>query len=823
MKHILLYVFFFNSLFAFADYESKLSKEIGYFLHHKDYEEAIRILNEPSNKNLNNAEWNYLMGKCHYLSESPDSAFTYLRIADSLGSDHSEIQFILGEMHHLNNEFDIAKNHYLIYQQSEESQGKEALVDPATLSKRIEECENGIYYLAQAKQVPIENLGSTINSEYPDYAPVISADEQTLFFTSRRPNSTGGYKDASDGWHMEDIYICIKDNNNEWTEPQQLPSYINSIGHDANIGLSPDGQRLFIYKDDELEEGLAGDIYESNWKFDRWSTPLLMHDPINTRHWETGVSITPDEKTLYFSSNRPGGYGGLDIYSVQQLPNGEWALPQNLGPNINTEHDEESPFIHPDGRTLYFSSEGHSSMGGFDIFFSELDDTLWSEPENLGYPLNTAQNELYFVLSADARRGYFSGVRDQTFGDKDIYVANLPERPVQIILLKGKVVDKQTDKPLATLIKVFDNKSKDLIYVLNSNGVNGRFSSILPPHKNYNVQIEVEQAGYAHYSINIHIPEQEEFVEVDTVIRLQREDSVHVVSLLPNIFFKLNLAEIDSSSILELDALAARMFKNPKMNLEVAVHSYSQNSSKANKSLSQQRADVIKKELVDRGVSDKRIFPVGYGEFFPTEMEKRKWESEGVRPRDRVEAIIIPAYEASLNPDFDGYYYKQGYDEFDYEPDEEGLMQGDSVLANNDSGEQNPTTDIDGDDDTETLEPGQLPKMDDLTIHFRFNKIYFREKPDSVFAEVIAIMEANPEIHIEIQSFTDTVGHPDYNLFLSQIRADHAMKTMIEQGADPNRLSAKGYGPIKPKYSNKTDEGRKNNRRAEFMPFFKED
>ncbi len=848
MKGIFLVFCLLTFSLANAQFNKKTEKEVGYFIHHKDYKEAFRILNLPENKKPENPNWNYLTAKCHYDLINYDSAFSYFIRAEKAGYEGIEINYYLGDLYHLSDSFELAKTHFSKFLNAFSEDDTHPLADKGEIEKRIEECNYGIDFKKEAKNIEIHNLGNTINCEYPDYAPVISADEQTLFFTSRRPNSTGGLVDGRDGWNMEDIYLCQKDSNNNWTKPEQLPGYINSNGHDANIGLSPDGQSLFIYRDNELGSGLSGNIYESVWKFNRWSTPLLLPEPVNTQYWETGVSTTPDEKTLYFSSNRPGGYGGLDIYKVKLLPNGTWAKPENLGPEINTPYNEESPFIHPDAKTLYFSSQGHSSMGGFDIFMSSLEDSTWSEPENLGYPLNTAQNELYFVLSADARRGYFSGIRDETFGDKDLYIANLPERPVQIILLKGRVVDKETEKPLATLIKVYDNASKKLIYVLNSNGVNGRFSSVLPPHRNYNVQVEVEQRGYAHYSVNIHIPDQKEFVEIDTIIRLMRDDTLHTITLLPNIFFKLNLAELDSTSELELDALAKRLFDNPSMNLEIAVHTFSQNSKSENLDLSQRRANAIKQALISRGVAGNRLFPVGYGNQYPRDDEKGPWENEGIKPDDRVEAIIIPSYNDQMEPAKDGFYYINAYKPFvlSIKPEEADMLAGNSIEESNNNDDISETgkdkSDLISDvsiinaplDEKESEGAGEdqiksgnigedAPDLSDLRVFFIVNKIYFRIDPDTVLDGLIILMKERPDLDIIVNCYTDTIGHPDYNKFLSQIRADNVKKALVKKGADPNRIITKGHGEINPIASNSTRPGRMKNRRAEFEAVKRQD
>jgi Tol biopolymer transport system component len=350
--------------------------------------------------------------------------------------------------------------------------------------------------VSKPSSIKVINLGDTINSEYADYGPVLTADQQMLIFTSARPNTTGGEIDESDGRYYEDIYISYKLNSG-WTAPLGIGPGINTNGHDASISLSPDGQKLLIYRYDQdlLSSGIPGDLYVSKLKGTTWTNATKLPQSINTRAWEPSACYSADERSLFFSSNREGGKGGTDLYMVRQLPNGEWALPMNLGDKLNTPFDEDSPFIHPDGKTLYFSSNGHKTMGGYDIFVSRYDDEKkeWSTPENLGYPINTAHDDIHFTLTADGRRVYFSSIRPEGKGDNDIYYADMNTEAADVVVIKGIVSDSVTKQPKEALIIVYDTNTNELIGKYNSNSSTGKYIIILSEGRKYNITVEAEK------------------------------------------------------------------------------------------------------------------------------------------------------------------------------------------------------------------------------------------------------------------------------------------------------------------------------------------
>ncbi|MGB4230367.1 MAG: tetratricopeptide repeat protein, partial [Bacteroidales bacterium] len=345
------------------------------------YNEALDYYLKANLFNPDNAELNYKIGICYLYTADKDKAVEHLEKSYQLKSDVTEdITYYLGMAYHQNFNFDQAINYYRKYLDVLNPRNRDKYLNE--INKKIEECKNGKEIVKDTVKVIIDNLGETVNSIYPDYAPVISADESMLIFTSRRPTNIGGLRDPMTGKFFEDIYIAYLEEWGNWllTQPG---APLNDKYHDATIGLSPDGQTLYLYKGDN-----GGDIYVSYLKGRNWTIPEALPSPINTKYHESSASLGPDGRTLYFVSDRPGGIGGRDIWFSRKDNSGYWSSPINLF-DINTPYDEEGVFIHPDGRTLYFSSKGHNSMGGYDIFRSVYQDGKWSKPVNLGYPINT--------------------------------------------------------------------------------------------------------------------------------------------------------------------------------------------------------------------------------------------------------------------------------------------------------------------------------------------------------------------------------------------------------------------------------------------------
>lgn len=341
--------------------------------------------------------------------------------------------------------------------------------------------------VAHPVDLKIRNLGAGINSDAHDYCPLVTADGNTMYFTSRREGSLGNLKDAS-GRAFEDIYTATC-TDGDWGVAMNAGRPLNTAGMDATVGLSRDGHEMIIYRADA--NALDGDLFLAAKELGTWKPPVRMTDAINGPYHDPSATISADGTEIYFTSDRPGGFGGRDLYRIRRLPNGEWSLPLNLGPKINTSFDEDAPFMHNDGTTLFFSSNGHNTMGGFDIFKATLTDpdrNVWATPENMGYPLNTVNDDIYFCLSADGRTGYFSSERPNGMGGQDIYQAVFPVSQIEFQLVRGVVVN-GTDEPLKAQITLTrpGNNEPEGTYLTNER--TGRYLMALRPGTDYRIQV----------------------------------------------------------------------------------------------------------------------------------------------------------------------------------------------------------------------------------------------------------------------------------------------------------------------------------------------
>ncbi len=478
-------------------------------------------LNELDPKN---AHISYKVGRAYLLINGKKSeAVPYLEKAVSAVSAKAKDNFkeskapqdaffYLGRAYHLDSQFDNAIAAYRKYLEVENGLSKDKV---AEVEWMIQTCLNGKLIVDSPISATKENLGETINSIYDEYAAVVDATESMLIFTSRRPTSTGGLLDLDDKYY-EDIFVSQKNEDGTWGKPMSIGSRINTEGHEATIGLSADGQELYIYRDDFGD----GNIYVCELKGGSWGEPTLLNENINSVFRETHATVSADGQTLFFTSDR-SGEGKMDIFRSRRLPNGEWAVAENLGDVVNTKYDEEAPFIHPDGKTLFFSSKGHSSMGGYDIFFSIQENGKWSTPMNIGHPMNTADDEYFFVMSTDGKRAYYSSSSGQGYGGKDIYLVNLDtEREIPLTVYKGEIVaDQNGQRPKDVSIKVTDNESGELFGVYKPRQDNGRFVLILHPGQNYN--ISYESMGYLYKSEKLFVPENTSYFEINRAIQLK--------------------------------------------------------------------------------------------------------------------------------------------------------------------------------------------------------------------------------------------------------------------------------------------------------------
>jgi outer membrane protein OmpA-like peptidoglycan-associated protein len=608
------------------------------------YKDAIPFYLKAQQFNPKNAELNFKLGKCYLKSPFKQNALPYLQKALELSPTvNPEIDLLLGMAYHLAMEWEKAITFYTNHKNRVmQSSDPNAI---AEIQNRISQCIKGRELVKTPIRVFIDNLGPNINTQYNEYGGVVSADESVLLFTARRPNSTGGAVDPNLNEHFEDMYIAYKQADGQWTTAVNLPKTVNSNDHDAVSAIAADGQRFIIY----LGSVNAGDLFESVLTGSEWSKPEPLGKNINTKYHEPSGCYSPDGNMLYFVSDMPGGEGQHDIYVARRDPKGKWGTPTNIGKTINTRFNEESVFMHPDGKTLFFSSQGHESMGGFDIFKTVYDasNNTWSTPKNIGYPINTTDDDVFFVLSASGRHGYYMSYENSGgFGGRDLYKITFlgPEKPMiqnnednliashtepireiitapavqlteaKLTLLKGIIFDQFTQKPLEAIIEIVDNRAGEIIATFQSNSATGNYLVTLPAGKNYGITVKKE--GYLFHSENFDIPDTAAFRQVKKDIGMNQIE-VGKKIVLNNIFYDFDKATLRSESKTELQRLIALLNEYPTMKIELGAHTDSRGTNEYNQVLSANRAKSVVDYLIQGGITPGRLVSKGYGEEQP--------------------------------------------------------------------------------------------------------------------------------------------------------------------------------------------------------------
>lgn len=443
------------------------------------------------------------IGTCYLnIYENKAKAVPYLEYCYKNGKYKNKLLLELALAYHYDYKFTEAVSFYNKYR--EKASSKEI----AQIDHYIETCDNAKELMKKPVNVTFENLGKDINTKFADYYPFVTADQGTLYFTSRRSENTGkviGY----DGYYTSDVYFS-KVKGGLWTKAKKMPPTINTSEDEQCVGISPDGKSIIIYMENPEN---PGDLVHSQMsKAKTFGRPVPFNTPVKTEQSELEGCFSFDADILYFTSERPGGLGESDIYMTRRLPTGEWGIPVNLGRGINTEYKEAFPVISKDGQTLYFSSQGHTSMGGFDIFKSKWNEALkkWDAPVNFGYPVNTTDDDMMFSLAGNNRDGYISAVRKEGFGELDIYriIFNDAEKPLTVI--RGKVsVDDNAKNNNEVLISIANAANNDLIDSKEINQHTGRYIFIVEPGK-YQVTIEVK--GFPDVVEEITIYDKSDFV-----------------------------------------------------------------------------------------------------------------------------------------------------------------------------------------------------------------------------------------------------------------------------------------------------------------------
>lgn len=472
--------------------DPRLAKD---FFKHKNYKAAIPELEKLIKQEPDEPENYHRLGICYLRTNIDKSkAISPLERAIKFAKVDREAYFDLGYAYQLNYKFDEAIKMYKKYKPLESDISKAAKAD-----RQIETCITARELMKHPVEVKFQNLGKEINSEYADYYPFVAKDESYFVFTSRRKGNIGG-EEEFDGLIPSDIWITEKAAK-AWGKAKNAGSIINTSYDEQAVGLSDDAKSMFIYID-HIDK--FGDIYISERRSKSFQKSVKLGNNVNSSSLETSASISEDGYTLFFSSAMAGGYGGLDLYMCKKLPDGEWALPQNLGPQINTRYNEDFPTLSSDGHTLYFCSEGHSSMGGYDIFTSLWDeeDNFWIPPQNIGYPLNTPDDERVISFSENKSVAYVSAFRKEGFGDLDIYKVTFKDAGGPLLAYQFKLTDKYESFLTLDAKVLFLDETMDLVGTYQPNPNTGIYTAILSPGK-YTLSIETSRYQPVKSSLSI--------------------------------------------------------------------------------------------------------------------------------------------------------------------------------------------------------------------------------------------------------------------------------------------------------------------------------
>ena len=586
------------------------------------FDEAIKYLNAAVKADPNFQKAYLQLGDIYKRIRNIQFAKENYRLAVSAGPvEFPAIYFTLGETElqtgdyaqaKQNLELFLAKGSYLDQKYTERAK------------KYVLDCDFSLNAIKNPVPYQPFNLGFYVNSEYRDYFPALTADGQTIIFTR---NVKGN----------EDFYTSSQ-KNGEWQKAKSLSKNINTPNYNEGAqSISPDGRYLFFTGCNRPDGVGRCDLYVCRKEGNDWSKPINLGNVINTTDWESQPSISADGNTLYFLSNRPGGFGGYDIWKSTFDVNAQWTNPVNLGANINTPYDEGTPFIHADGQMLFFSSDGWPGMGQKDNFYSKIqEDGTFGKAVNLGYPINTFNDEFGFIVTADGTEGLFSSDLDGGFGDVDIYKFKLPIeiKPAPITYVKGVVRDKDSNMPLEANVIVMNLNKKITTYNEITDAETGDFIAVTPTNNKYSFNVMAD--GYMLYSKHLDIKNEDANKPINLEILMEKIKAGNKVKL-NNIFFDTNKFELLEQSIIELNLLTDLLKSNPTVEVEIQGHTDDIGALKDNQILSENRAKAVFSFLIENGIAKKRLTYKGYGETSPA---AENTTEEGRQLNRRTEFII---------------------------------------------------------------------------------------------------------------------------------------------------------------------------------------
>jgi outer membrane protein OmpA-like peptidoglycan-associated protein len=599
---------------AMAQGTRKQLKTANKFFSQENYRASIPYYEQVLAAEPNNAQALFRAG-VSYMSFDKEKASDYIYKAQRLKPKVSkDVEYWLGRVDHLNYNFDEAITHYQAYNATLKAKDTRK----AELAQLIQHSKNAKVQFSTPKDIFVKNLGPTINTVHSEHSPVISSDDKILLFTSRGENVTGagnanskkGGNLASDGEYFEDIFEAKRIGDDEWEKPRSLSGVLNGKGHDASIQVYDNDTKMLMYRQDQ-----NGDFFFSEKVGGDWTPPKKLNSNINSSAYEGDAFITPDGLTLYFSTAKYSEDNTLDIYVSTRTPGGDWGKAKPLT-GINTKYDDDSPYLSKDGKTLYFSSRGLNTMGGYDIFKSTYDSIgrKWGRPENMGYPVNTPDDDTYYRLSPDGTYAYLSSYRIGGYGEKDIYTINY----IKNATIRGKVFSLRDSTVIPGAELVFSGTQADqtaLSYRDVTKPGTGDYQVSVLSGRPYQVAVSVDGKNIITEEFTVPVAVTDSSI-VEKNFYVPYVDSSNVYAF-KKIYFETDKYALRPESIQELDRVAQILKANPGVNISVEGHCDSRNTDEYNMTLGDNRSTAAYKYLLRKGISDARLVTASYGERRP--------------------------------------------------------------------------------------------------------------------------------------------------------------------------------------------------------------
>ena len=596
-----------------------------------DYESAIKSFSKATKADPSYARAWFQLAKAHNKMgterELQFEAFEHVIELDSNSKIGLNAYSYLSALYTQSGKFDTALFYYNKYLQNPSIHEKER-ANAIARKPSMEFASNAYLHPINIEPWPLNEKINNPNSL--QYFPILSGDGELMLFTRRMKGSQN-----------EDLFISR--HLGDWHEPKKLPGTINSEEAEGTATMSADGNVIVCSYCGEGRESYGNcDLYISQRKGNEWGKLKNLGPSINSKFHESQPSLSADGRTMYFASDKEGGFGGLDIYVSSMNENDEWSQAENMGSLINTDKNEGSPFIHSSGQSFFFSSQGHVGMGGYDLYLSELESNQWTEPRNLGYPINDQNNQISLYVTGDGKQGFFSkeeyGSESIMANQSRIFSFNVP---IELKLghrsnyVKGKVFDNIKKKPISASLKLVNLETGETVGFVYSNSTLGSYLMMLPEGSDY--AFYAETPGYLFKSIRFEYSEKKNFDPIDLDIYLDPIIKGVTVQL-NNIYFETGRATLLSKSKIELDKLYKLMVQNPSLKIELGGHTDNTGSEAINASISQKRVDAVKNHLVKKGIAADRMLGKGYGESKPV---AKNDTPEGRKKNRRVEFTVL--------------------------------------------------------------------------------------------------------------------------------------------------------------------------------------